>query len=503
MSVFVRRLITSCFLLPLCAATPDGPEGNNNHGKKTPRKTSETEKSHGSIFLRIGAIGFGLGTMIYNGLEFGSFLEKTSKSSSCVSTVIGINPILQATFTFAQMYLIFTYSRLMINKFKLLARLGLMHLVATNVCIWIRTLGKETLEEFHFLVNETYKDLQPTTNVVKEDACGQHNNVVGKFLSTVSPFLYPFIVEYSLIGSAFVYIMWCSIGRKESVKPVYPVSGNGSMVSPLVSPTGIQSTCARSVEDVGRDNISTASFSRVASSRVTSQGGHHGSNQSLYSCLGSSKGLFLGFLFLVGSITSLIIFFMMLRQPVYAKQATVISELSHSILLLFCSLATLIAFIKVRQLKFQPGLNDSPDSGLRDILLKVAAFGLYSYSFFGVIAGAMHVNSFQHLTVLVASTLTIVQVTLQSLFISDVVCRRRISFGEPGRQLITFLLMSNLTLWIIYTFQMQKIEASPVQLGIYGRITWTLIVRFTLPLSIFYRFHAAITFAEVWKNSYK
>lgn len=33
----------------------------------------------------------------------------------------------------------------MINKFKLIARLGLMHLVGTNVCVWIRTLGKETL----------------------------------------------------------------------------------------------------------------------------------------------------------------------------------------------------------------------------------------------------------------------------------------------------------------------------------------------------------------------
>jgi hypothetical protein len=59
---------------------------------------------------------------------------------------LGLNPVLQATFTFAQMYFIFTYSRLMINKFKLIARLGLMHLVATNISVWIRTLGKETLQ---------------------------------------------------------------------------------------------------------------------------------------------------------------------------------------------------------------------------------------------------------------------------------------------------------------------------------------------------------------------
>lgn len=484
-------------------------KGNNHASAKkssalSPKmgKISETEKSHGSIFLRIGAIVFGLGTMVYNGLELGSFFE-TSPDSPCYSVVVGINPVLQATFTFAQMYFIFTYSRLMINKFKLLARLGIMHLVATNICTWIRTLGKETIQELQFLVTNNTKppvssmdDMVASSSKVIEDSCGRKDSMMVRLLTNASPYLYPFIVEYSLIGAAFLYIMWCSIGRKEPNRPMFPVNGNGSMVSPLVSPIGMQLT-GRSVEE-GRDNVSTTS------SRVTSASHQNlGSNQSLYSCLGSSKGLFSGFIFLVGSITSLIIFFMMLHHPTYSRQATVISEVSHSILLLFCCLATLIAYIKVRRLKFQPGLNDSPDAGLRDILLKVAAFGLYSYSLFGVIAGSMNIYSIQYLTVLITSTLTIIQVTLQSLFISDVVCRRRNSFGQPARQLITFLLITNLTLWIIYTFEMQKIEASPVQLGIYGEITWALIVRFTLPLSIFYRFHSAITFAEVWKNSYK
>lgn len=148
-------------------------------------------------------------------------------------------------------------------------------------------------------------------------------------------------------------------------------------------------------------------------------------------------------------------------------------------------------------------MNETADSGLRDILLKVAAFGLYSYALFGLIAGAMDLNSLRHLAVLVTSVLTIFQVTLQTLFISDVVCRRRVSSQEPARQLITFLLITNLTLWIVYTFEMQNTEASPVQNETFGKTTWALIVRATLPLSIFYRFHSAITFAEAWKNSYK
>lgn len=96
---------------------------------KRKRKTTQNDQSHGSFFLRIGAIGkpsfhnpqnheiyiqiclaFGLGTMIYNGLEFGTFFE-VPISSPCYMILRGINPVLQMIFTFMQMYFIFMNSR--------------------------------------------------------------------------------------------------------------------------------------------------------------------------------------------------------------------------------------------------------------------------------------------------------------------------------------------------------------------------------------------------------
>ena len=56
------------------------------------------------------------------------------------------------------------------------------------------------------------------------------------------------------------------------------------------------------------------------------------------------------------------------------------------------------------------GLRDCSDAGLRDLLLRIAAFGLYAYSLFGVIAGALQLHSTQHIFVLVTNVLTIVQV---------------------------------------------------------------------------------------------
>ena len=117
-------------------------------------KTSENEQSHGSFFLRVGGLGkelilqlscwnvwnflfidlprpsslsfekfrcpsihnsvfspaFGLGTMVYIGLEFGSWFE-VPWDSPCYQAVRGVNPVLQLIFTFSQMYFVFMNSR--------------------------------------------------------------------------------------------------------------------------------------------------------------------------------------------------------------------------------------------------------------------------------------------------------------------------------------------------------------------------------------------------------
>lgn len=92
--------------------------------------------------------------------------------------------------------------------------------------------------------------------------CQQEDSIMGSILQNASPYLYPFIVEYSLIAAAFLYIMWSTIGKRYSM--VY------------------EENCLSSVSchQVPVDNLST-------SSRSTS----YQNFPALYSCLGSSKGL--------------------------------------------------------------------------------------------------------------------------------------------------------------------------------------------------------------------
>ncbi|OAD61246.1 Otopetrin-2 [Eufriesea mexicana] len=637
------------------------------------RKTSQNDQSHGSFFLRIGTIAFGLGTMVYNGLEFGTFFE-VPPTSPCYQILQGVNPVLQMIFTFMQMYFIFMNSRvgsqLNIHRFKVIARFGLMHVMATNLCVWIRTLVLESIKEItkhhqkmgqfeagilesikqHSMRNagailgtaprdvallreapltatrsstvfssvatvaaslgrvmkttanaianavttpasastsgwnpptttttstsasqpslttttantlstflttltsnatadERTNPTTPTTTTTtatttstttttpttsttfssffmdlidapqadtKEEvhqffnprnqtnsseywspnygayaealtdeemasnSCGRVN-IMGTIVQDAEPYLFPFIIEYSLISAAVIYVMWKHIGRH----PRWPHQVEADLERRLEAMLSRRAVALAHADD-----------------GLNAETGH-----TRVDCVGASKGLFFGLLLLVGSLICLILFFVLIHHPDFGLVAIYLAGVSHCVLMVLSIVAIIVGFIRVQSLKFKA----EEQSVLNDILLRVSGFGLYVYSVFSVIAGSL--AAFTHepnLLVMLTGLLSVAQVILQMLFIADV-SRRRVHLPEhdrskPGRQVVTFLLICNLTMWVIYTFESQKVMANPVQLDFYGFLAWAIVQRVTLPLCIFHRFHSAVTFAEIWKTSYK
>uniref|UniRef100_T1I0N1 Uncharacterized protein n=1 Tax=Rhodnius prolixus TaxID=13249 RepID=T1I0N1_RHOPR len=276
-------------------------------------------------------------------------------------------------------------------------------------------------------------------------------NIMGTIVQDSAPYLFPFIIEYSLIGAAVIYVMWRHIGKN----PRY----------------------------TGEDDLEHR-LEVILSRRAVAMA--HAQQGARMDCVGASKGLFLGLLLLVASLICLILFFVLIHNEKLNLLAIYLADVSHCALMALSIVAIIIGFIRVQSLKFR----GDEQSDLNDILLRVSAFGLFVYAVFSVIAGS--------LTALVV---------LQLLFISDV-SRRRVHLPEhdrskPGRQVVTFLLIANVTMWIIYTFEIQKVVANPVQLNFYGFLAWSMVQRVTLPLCIFHRFHSAVTLAEIWKTSYK
>lgn len=304
---------------------------------------------------------------------------------------------------------------------------------------------------------------------LNENSCGRVN-IMGTIVQDAAPYLFPFIIEYSLIGAAVIYVMWKHIGRH----PRWPHQAEADLERRL-----------------------EAMLSRRAV--ALAHAGH-----GRVDCVGASKGLFLGLFLLVGSLICLILFFVLIHHPSFGLLAIYLADVSHCVLMALSIIAIIIGFIRVQSLKFKA----EEQSDLNDILLRVSAFGLFLYAVFSVIAGSL--AAFTHepnLLVMVTGLLSIAQVVLQMLFIADV-SRRRVHLPEhdrskPGRQIVTFLLICNVTMWVIYTFETQKVVANPVQLDFYGYLAWTIVQRVTMPLCIFHRFHSAVTLSEIWKTSYK
>lgn len=73
------------------------------------------------------------------------------------------------------------------------------NVLTSNDTEYLDGILPEALTVFNQTVNST-------------DSCGRVN-IMGTIVQDSSPYLYPFIIEYSLIGATVIYVMWKHIGR--------------------------------------------------------------------------------------------------------------------------------------------------------------------------------------------------------------------------------------------------------------------------------------------------
>jgi len=478
---------------------------------------SRNKVSRTSFYLRIGALVFGLGTLIFNGLEIA--MHATMNNKNCVDNVVIAHPILQALFTFLQMHFLFVNSTVIVERFGLFARFGFIHLVATNLSLWVRTIIWESASEWiHHVYTRSLETLPTTTSgVIKvpdsplafrddlafrdrsigdignydftDDAASfqlglkgtcnssfpvstEHvtqvislyacfnDNTLGRLWTSSMPYLFPFIVEYSLIAAAVTYVMWRSVGQDK----MHKLEG-------------------KKLDEEESDH-KKRKYWRV-------------------DCQSASKGLFLGLLCLVGGIIILIIFFVMKDNPEFKGQMFWIYSGAEILILSLCAIASLAGFVQIQKLSH----SFTSPYDLDDLLSTMTLTGSYIFAIFSILAAIMSINQLTSMVVFSQNALLLVQVTLQGMIMSEAgrrVCMTRSQqLAKPGRQIITFLLFANITLWILDTFMSHRHITQSVQTEFYGLLAWGILSRISLPLLIFYRFHSCVVLVEIWKNTYR
>ncbi|XP_073830849.1 otopetrin-like b isoform X2 [Musca autumnalis] len=474
----------------------------------------------GSFYLRVGAIAFAIGTMVYSGLEFGQFFELNGHPG-CRDVFIAITPICRMVLCIAQVQFIFLNTTYLdMARHKVFSRFGLMHMVATNLCEWLYVLVEETKHEiFHIghheggsehhdtgagshgadvnwtAVNATLHHTQhlgenaknstiaavvghvlhnvtaaaATTTEAAASVAGHgcsRTTIMGALVQKLSPFLFPCTIEYSLICAVILYEMWKTVksipdidkSRKNSVKPVHQKPA------------------------------------------------HHFS----VDCSQSHRGLFFGILIIVMTIISMIMYFVLYMQPGYELIATQEVTLWETAIYLLCSAAIVTGMILMRDLRYIKDTGDEHHSmELDNLLLIVAQTGAYLYGMFSILGSYFSEWDTvpDRVEGIIAEVFNICQTALQTMFILHASHRRckgsKQIRRKPGREIITFLLVANMAIWFVNTLIKGRAVFRETHLEFYGAWAWTIITHISMPLAIFYRFHSTICLFEVWKITYK
>ncbi|KAI1289438.1 Proton channel OTOP1 [Halotydeus destructor] len=462
----------------------------------------------GSFYLRLGAVAFGIGSMIYSGLEFGQFFELESKEH-CYSFLYGFTPSSHMAFTFFQLYFIFMNSTVFIQKHHLLARFGLMHMIGTNMCVWLHVLIQETKHQITILVNPNasaselmpslaipwskmddvvsdlsedyldtltpYEEATEVHKIVTRSIDDHHlytthgqcrrSNVIGQLVQDASQFLFPCTIEYSLICAAILYMMW--------------------------KYTGTENASSQRLRHRSAASTSTVNYHL-----------HH-KHQYQVDCAKAHKGLFCGIFLLVVCIISLILFFVLIKKPNYRHIGVFQAHIVELIVYVINAIACLIAVLQIQELRYSRHRNVELDN----ILLIVAQSGLYIFNMFSMIGAQFFSTTKNTQLVLINAIACLLQATFQTAFILDA-SRRYCHTPEqarkkPGREMVTFMLVCNFAMWLINTLETRRADSNPVQMHFYGFWAWTIITHVTTPLTIFYRFHSTVCLCDIWKRVYK
>ncbi|XP_032708346.1 proton channel OTOP1 [Lontra canadensis] len=177
------------------------------------RLISPKDTHAGARWLRGSITLFAAITIILGCLKVGYFIG----FSECLSATEGVFPVTHAAHTLLQVYFLWGHAKDVIQSFKTLERFGVIHSVFTNLLLWTNGVLNESKHQ----LNEHKERLITlgfgNITIVLDDHTPPCNCSPPMFCSAISQgiyYLYPFNIEYQILASTMLYVLWKNVGRK-------------------------------------------------------------------------------------------------------------------------------------------------------------------------------------------------------------------------------------------------------------------------------------------------
>ena len=479
-----------------------------------------TGRHSGSFFLKIGAGVFCFGHLTHMGLNLARRATAYDGHNQTVIDLcaggenVFVHDVVYPIFSFLQLFVIYKFGNVIVNKNKALARFAFMHCIGSSLCFWMYTIKNETLDSYI----EKYFKHQITTvcegSTADEHAfnplfaqsdvdhdplsCTTHNMTglsIGRGIQCVvdthhwclvtdpksddifgvSDWFYPFSIEFSILVVGVWYIMWTHIGDINQHQHSMELLPDNSVMG--------------SMTDLNKTD------------------GHKDAMVLYADCSSSTKGMFFGLVLLVMTVLGCIVI-VVIMDECNMDEYLEIALIVECIIFLIMIAACIALYTKIVHLDVNP----HPISRLDDMLLMIC---LPSFFLFGILQFIVvlidseqeigHNDITKVLTILKVS-LYLIQVMIQTPLIIDGLrrCSNSIGFQErkAGRNTLMFLLVANLAVYIMDTILL-KGNIYQKEIMFYSISVWTILSHITLPLCIFYRFHSAVALADIWSSAYK
>ncbi|XP_054448907.1 proton channel OTOP3 [Pteronotus mesoamericanus] len=443
---------------------------------RRPHAVLHRDPRAGPIWVRGSLLLFGSCTVCLNIFRVGYDVSHIY----CKSQLELIFPTIEIIFIGIQTWVLWKHCKDCIQVQANLTRCGLMLTLATNLLMWVLAVTNDSL---HRKIEAELNGLMDNFSGNTTNTCLCLNATVCEVFQKGYLMLYPFSTEYCLICCAVLFVMWKNVGR-----------------------------------------------------RLAPHASAHPSPPPFH-LRGAIFGLLLGLLALVAGVCVFVIFQIEASGPTIAHQYFILYYAFYAAVLptmsLACLAGTAIHGLEERELDTLK----NPTRSLDVVLLMGAALGQTGIAYFSIVAiVATHPHGLLNRLVLAYSLLLILQHMAQNLFIIEGLHRRplweaapteaephgrgsppelgpglqRASCASPGycsrlnwkrralRELSLFLILCNITLWMMPAFGIHPEFENGLEKDFYGYRTWFTIINFGLPLGVFYRMHSVGGLVEVY-----
>ncbi|CAJ0935302.1 unnamed protein product, partial [Mesorhabditis belari] len=408
-----------------------------------------------SLYLRFGALAFGSFGIVLLCSEIVTTLDEDVYQ--CAKT--SAKYILTCLFVFVQMHFIFTNSKIIIDRSKIFCYFGLMHIVAVNVFSAIRY---SLVEAIHY--HTKHKSLPNISKDQPAQLLGLQLLVDIHLGAQTSTIFVTCLVEYFLIGSGMMFVLWLEIGGKSIQSRQIPVN--------------------------------------------------HRRNSMIADCSRSTTGLFGGILYMCLAVVAIAINIILEHHvPINHdpdEEPIAFYWLGTAQLLLYLWILVIIFYglWRMRNLQYRADPRRKSGEILDRILLVIGVFGEILFCFIAIDLWLENKKTddgwsrFQPIYFLFVYILRLSSALSQAMFI--LLSGRLIARNEneqkvkSGKQSITFLLVANISLFIFTMYESMRSNL-PIELS---SLAYPYLIYGISPFTVFYRFHSAVCLLEIYRKTY-